>query len=70
MFYLVERKVAAATGETPIAVMGEVGTMCTMSTTGTTAWQSLVVVYIQYLVEFNLTLTFSQLPSFKFNISM
>ena len=24
MFYLVERKVSAATGETPIAVMGEV----------------------------------------------
>ena len=26
MFYLVEHKVAAATGETPIAVMGEVST--------------------------------------------
>ena len=25
MFYLVERKVSSVTGETPIAVMGEVG---------------------------------------------
>lgn len=28
MFYLVEHKVAAATGETPIAVMGEVRQAC------------------------------------------
>jgi regulatory factor X 1/2/3 len=28
MFYLVEHKVAAATGETPIAVMGEVRQVC------------------------------------------
>lgn len=32
MFYLVEHRVAQATGETPIAVMGEVRTVCALVT--------------------------------------
>lgn len=43
MFYLVEHKVAAATGETPIAVMGEVRQVCRESKHGPHSVLSLVV---------------------------
>lgn len=44
MFYLVEHKVAAATGETPIAVMGEVRQVCRESKHGPHSVLSLVVI--------------------------